>query len=172
MYLITLYCIISFHIICSHHIACQLQNDWNLWKTYVYNNLWIWPTLVSKHWKFRGSKARWQRVEVFHFTSYWNQLALYCISKTSNLCALTWSCRCVLRGLHGSPGDQPNRNRTDCSSGPQAGSAATRPPLGEVPGPGKSSGSLLHPQKAPLLCEAVVSGFRAGPLQGKQLRDG
>lgn len=79
--------------------------------------------------------------------------------------------RCVLRGLHGPPGDQPNGNRADCASGAQAGPADPRAPLGEVPGAGESSGPLLHSQEAPPLLQTVLPGLRPGALQRQQLWD-
>lgn len=78
-------------------------------------------------------------------------------------------CRCILRGLHGAAGDQPDRNRADRASRAQAGPADPCSTLGEVLGAGKSSGPLLHPQEAPPLFQTVLPGLRPGALQGQQL---
>lgn len=78
--------------------------------------------------------------------------------------------RCVLRGVHGPAGDQPDRDRIDRASGPQTGPAAPRPTLAEVPDPGAGPRAVLHPQEVPPLLQSDLTAPRPGALQGEQLR--
>lgn len=85
---------------------------------------------------------------------------------TPHLC-----CRGVLCRLHGPPGDQPDGNRVDSTSGAQAGPADPSAGVGEVRGAGEGPSPLLHSQEAPPLLQPVLPGLRPGTLQGQQLRD-